>query len=138
MKNTHNLQVGQTWAYRPNDHHGEPLRITIAKVGTAFAYSNELGNLRIRLDSLKVEFANFGQRGQLLALIDTAQVSTLNTDCTKCKAPMPTAVKARHGLLSNMPMLTTAYVCPACDHYNDLTRRKGWREHKSAWDAATK
>jgi len=44
----------------------------------------------------------------------------MNTDCSKCKAPMPKLSTATPlGV-----MIITSYRCPKCGHWNNLKRRK--------------
>lgn len=52
----------------------------------------------------------------------------MNTNCTKCKAPMPPIPKSK-GIspLDLMAMTLTGYRCSVCDHWNDLKRRKGFK-----------
>ncbi len=59
----------------------------------------------------------------------------MNTDCKKCGAPMPDPPAMRAGFLATF--VTTAYRCRHCDHVNDLTRRKGWKEPEAQKTAAT-
>lgn len=54
----------------------------------------------------------------------------MNTACTKCKATdgERSFSMGRFGIV-----LTTGYRCKHCGHWNDLTRRKGWKEYKTEW-----
>jgi ribosomal protein L40E len=47
-----------------------------------------------------------------------------NTDCRKCKAPMPPAEPMRTGPFAGMKFTVTGYQCAKCDHWNNLKRRK--------------
>lgn len=52
-------------------------------------------------------------------------MNDVNTDCSKCKAPMPPPPKPIGcSPIEMMPMTITAYLCPECGHVNDLKRRK--------------
>lgn len=53
----------------------------------------------------------------------------MNTDCTKCRAPMCVA-PATDTFLGRG--ITTGYRCKGCDHWNDFKRRKGYEEWKAA------
>lgn len=51
----------------------------------------------------------------------------MNTDCSKCKAPMPELPKPNsRDPISLMSFKITAYLCKQCGHWNNLKRRKGW------------
>lgn len=53
----------------------------------------------------------------------------MNLACTKCKAPMPPPPTMR-GPLAGARFMTTAYRCAKCDHWNDLKKRKGFKEYE--------
>lgn len=44
----------------------------------------------------------------------------MNTDCRKCKAPMPPVPGERR----TEAFVVTAYLCAKCGHWNDLKRRE--------------
>ena len=47
----------------------------------------------------------------------------MNTDCSKCKTPMPAILKPP-GVLGKFTMTITGFRCNVCGHVNDLKRRK--------------
>ncbi len=54
----------------------------------------------------------------------------MNTDRKKCGAPMPDDTpEMRSGFLAKF--MTMAYRCRHCGKWNDLKRRKGWKEPKA-------
>lgn len=52
----------------------------------------------------------------------------MNTNCSKCGAPMPPTPKPTvDSPLNFARFIITAYRCEQCGHWNDLKRRKGWK-----------
>lgn len=48
----------------------------------------------------------------------------VNTDCRKCKDPMPVQVPITNGgPFRGSSFKVTAYRCPNCGHWNNLLRR---------------
>lgn len=56
----------------------------------------------------------------------------MNTDCSKCKTPMPSlpAPKFNGNPMNAASFTVTAYACQVCGHWNDLKRRKGFKTAK--------
>ena len=55
-------------------------------------------------------------------------MNKVNTDCSKCKAPMPEIPPPKGATPLDMAAMTvTAYRCYKCGHWNDLNRRKPLR-----------
>jgi hypothetical protein len=54
---------------------------------------------------------------------------TLGTECAKCLAAMPELARVG-GWLGNMTI--TGFLCKECGHWNDLKRRKWWKENPTA------
>lgn len=55
----------------------------------------------------------------------------LNTDCSKCGAKMTLMPAMRSTTTIEIMasrMTITGYLCKACDHWNNLKRRKGWKK----------
>jgi hypothetical protein len=52
----------------------------------------------------------------------------LSTECSKCGAAMPALARASHGWLSNVKLVITGYLCKECGNWNNLKKRKWWRE----------
>lgn len=55
----------------------------------------------------------------------------LTTECSKCKAEMPALARASSGFLAHTKMTITGYLCKECGHWNDLKRRKWFRDSKN-------
>lgn len=47
-----------------------------------------------------------------------------DTDCRKCKAPMPLPNPGSLRAFAPTRFKVTAYACEKCGHWNDLKRRK--------------
>lgn len=54
----------------------------------------------------------------------------MNTDCSKCGAPMPVVPKANpaSGIMSALKFVLTGFVCQKCGKANHLERRKGFKQ----------
>lgn len=50
--------------------------------------------------------------------------------CSKCKAEM-TPLEKTSGVFGGLVMTVTGYLCQNCGHWNDLKRRKAWRQKES-------
>lgn len=51
----------------------------------------------------------------------------MNTNCSKCKAPMPAPKPIRDASpFGRMPLRITGYRCDKCGQWNNLKTRKGW------------
>lgn len=56
----------------------------------------------------------------------------VDSSCRKCKAAMRTLSKAQGiGSIHYARITITGYICEYCGHWNDLKRRKGWKESQS-------
>ena len=60
----------------------------------------------------------------------------MNTDCSKCGAAEQPLSRAKGSspmvALFNSAFITTAYRCLQCGHWNNLKRRKGFKEWKAS------
>lgn len=56
-----------------------------------------------------------------------------DTDCRQCGGPMPASAPIRGSSpIDRIPMRTTGYRCPTCNHWNDLKRRKPRKKKEAA------
>lgn len=60
-----------------------------------------------------------------------------DTDCRKCKAPMPPPPQPAKGFLLGVEFKVTAYRCRECGHLNNLNRRKQTPAGVAASDGTT-
>jgi hypothetical protein len=53
----------------------------------------------------------------------------MDTSCKKCGAEMPPLPPAKKGsIFSDCEFKLTGYLCEKCGHWNDLTKRKGYKK----------
>ncbi len=52
-----------------------------------------------------------------------------NSSCSKCGRDMPPVHRPTGMPFPSWGFITTGYLCE-CGHYNDIKRRKGWKEYK--------
>lgn len=60
----------------------------------------------------------------------------LGTECAKCYAEMPALARASSGIgagvfANKVEMIITGYLCKECGHWNNLKRRKWFKEKKN-------
>lgn len=53
----------------------------------------------------------------------------MNTNCSKCKGPMPTHPLSKYKLqIYSIDFIPIGFLCD-CGHWNDFRKRKGYREY---------
>jgi cbb3-type cytochrome oxidase cytochrome c subunit len=55
---------------------------------------------------------------------------SFDTSCRQCHALMPRAPQAPDRDRFAAAVVLTEYRCDECGHWNDLKRRKGWKEYR--------